>query len=550
MYSNQNLPQQPQDPGFPHQNMQQDVYYGVSNPYEQNGQQYNPSYNQSPPLPNGYQQEPVTYAPPPVEQYNYDPNKIEYTNMTVDGWSKVQDDQTTYSHYWSGADAFQPQTVSESMHEEKKYNDVGCCVAFWINFLISIALFIWLVYESTQNHFKEDSDGQEQLIDLDWNYIGKLIGWSVLVAVGVNLIHAVYAIFAPKFYIKFGLVIGFILSVIMSIFAIIYCSILFVIFPILTLLVTICFYCSMCSYIKFSTVVFKMSTKLLIKHPSLMFFTFCQMIASVIISGIFSLMFLLISELGYSYFIYIYLILSYLWISITTGYVGYLVGAGVAATWYFLTDTDYYPKHPVWESFKRAMTTSFGSAAAAGLLLTIVQFLRNLAQSYMRQTDSCCIMCLMCIITCIIQCIEYIIRWMNKYGLIYCAIFGVPYTEGCRRYMELSCKKFCDVIMRSCIISNAISYNLIVFVAGAAVLGYAVGYWVYDDTLSEIYICSLTCIFAFIIFDLIAGPLEVIPDSILVCFVEDPSRLKTTAYELYEVINEQYDERLAAVING
>ena len=239
-----------------------------------------------------------------------------------------------------------------------------------------------------------------------------------------------------------------------------------------------------------------------------------------------------------------------MWISFTAGYVDYLVGAGVAATWYFLADTEYMPRYPVFESFKRAMTTSFGSAAAAGALMTVIRFIRYIISSCQDNADNAFCACFLCFLQCILACIESFIAWMNKYGLIYCAIFGVPYTEGCRRYTELSCKKFCDVIMRSSIISTAISYNLLFFVIGAGIFGYALGYFLYDDVLAEIYICSFTIVFAMMIFEVIANPINVIPDTILVCFVEDPSRLMTTAYELYEIIEKQYKQTIDEIINS
>jgi len=67
------------------------------------------------------------------------------------------------------------------------------------------------------------------------------------------------------------------------------------------------------------------------------------------------------------------------------------------------------------------------------------------------------------------------VRWLNHYGLIYCAIFGVPYSEGCRRFTELSCKKYCDVIFEGCFIQTALTFNLFMFTIGSAALGFGVG---------------------------------------------------------------------------
>lgn len=529
----------------------------MSNPYNQyntsNNDEVRVSYGQPMPqqeyyLPNQQQQGAgVQYGSEPYSQqnYNYDIYNIGYTQMSVTDFSSQPVDKTEYSQYWDGPQAFEPQTFAANSEEpKKKYNDVGWIIAFWLNFLVTIGIFVWLVYEGW-DFVVQTADGTTSI---NWKFIGKAGGLGLAIALVVNILHFVYAAACPLFYIKFGLVVGLIVSIVIGVIAIWQCSIWFIIFPILTLIFTILFYIMMCRHIKFSAAVFKMTTKIITEHFSIVFFSLFEALIEIIISIIFSLIFVLVEECNKSYWLYLYVLLSYLWINLTFGYVGYMTGAGLTASWYFLTGTEYFPEHPVWDSFRRAMSTSFGSASVAGFLLAIVRFFRALIDS-IDSRDSCILCIFKCIALCVLNCLDYLISWMNRFGLIYCAVFGVPFKEGCRRYAELTSKRFVNLIMRSCVIDNSLTYNFLVFVAGAGVIGYFVGWAIFEhDSLWPMFTCIFAVIFGFSIFEMLEQPMSVISDTIFLCFAENPEKLQTSAHELYDIIVEMYGEELGRVM--
>ena len=584
--------------------MAQNPYSGGYDP--QNGQgygqypQYQPNYAQYPDAQNQYyqpttnvqypqQQQPYQYpqqgdisqqsiyTPPPATErpvsyqqqdysnyeYNYDPKNIHYTQMSVDQWSQIQNDPSPYSQYWDSPQAFEPSTFAHNTQEQHGWNDKGWAIAFWIHFIITIAIFAWLVYDG-YNHdvFKQDDQGVDYKYEIPWGFLGKILGVGFVVALVVNILHGVYASVCPVLYIKIGFWVGFILSVIFGVIAILVSSIMWVIFPILSLLLTICYYCIIKKYIRFSAAVFSQSLAIIRRHPTIILFTIVEMLFNSVISVIFSYMIFMVDQLGYTPVLYLYIVLSFLWTNITFGYVTYLTGAGLAAQWYFLDGLPDYPQHAVWSSFKRACTTSFGSASVAGFLLACVKFARFILSLMADNNDNviCCI--IICILQCILSVIEWFVTWMNKYGLIYCAIFGVPYKEGCRRFQELSCKRFSDLILRGCCISNAITYNMFVFVVCAAALGYAFGYLVFKDTtygslsaddtefLGKVFTCAIATVFAYTMFEILSEPLDVIPDTILVCFAENPERLHTTASDLYDEIVKLYKDQVNDVLQN
>ena len=489
------------------------------------------------------------------QKYEYDTKNIQYCDMSVDQWRNIQSDPSQYSQYWSTPQSFQPEVFSQNVEEKKLCMDKGWAIAFCIQFLITLCIFVWLLYAGKKDDssvYKNDGTGNYYLAPtIDWGLLGKVLGFGFAVALILNILHGVYASYFPVIYIKFGFWCGFALSVVFGIVAIIQSSIIWVIFPIFSLFITICFYCAAKNYIKFSTVVFKQSMELIRRYPSVFILTFVDMLVDSLVSIIYSYMIFMVSELEYSGALYLWIVLSFLWTNITFGYVCYMANAGLAGSWYFLEGTQFFPQNPVWDSFKRATTTSFGSAAKAGFILAIIKFARWVVDQMQENNDNflCCI--ILCMVQCILSCVERIFSWLNKYGLIYCSIFGVPYSEGCRRFQELSCKKFCDLIMRGSCISTAITYNMFIFIICSAVLGYIIGYACIDnDYLYAAYTCGIATIFAFIMFEILSEPLDVIPDAILVCFAENPERLKTTANELAQSIEELYHTSVSKLVRN
>jgi hypothetical protein len=251
--------------------------------------------------------------------------------------------------------------------------------------------------------------------------------------------------------------------------------------------------------------------------------------------------------LEYNGAIYLYIVFTFFWISITFGYVVYLTLAGLGASWYFLTGTEYESKHPVWDSFKRAFTTSFGSAAVAGFIIAVIELLRAIAKPKGKKDEGCGDV-LRCLALCILACLESCVRWICRYALIYCAVFGVPFSEGCRRWAELSVKKFADVVVTGCVISRVIGMNLLLFTLGGALVAFGIGYLSYDrggtDLTNSILMAVGTGMITLAIFSLLQQPIRAISDTILVCFVEEPDRLQSSAAELANILTGYYQAEL------
>jgi hypothetical protein len=378
----------------------------------------------------------------------------------------------------------------------------------------------------------------------DWIYTG-VIGGSV--GICANIVHYVYAACVPVIYIKCGILIAFLLSIAFSIAGVIYVSPLFLIFPGILLLVLACYWCFIRPYIPLSASILQVTARIICRFPGIILVVLVQAVITIIGAGIplaGAVLGTINPNVKYAPVMDVYFAFSFLWISITLGYVTYLTLCGVGATWYFLNDTNYMPASPTWESFKRAWTSSFGSAALVGFLLAVIQLLKALMKSG-RKSDNAALLCLRCCVLCILNCLESCIKAVARYALIYCATFGVPFTEGCRRWAELGLKKFVDCLITGNIIGESIVINWIVFSVGSACLSYGLAYWVVDDEnerIAAIIACVLGLLVSIACFAVLSKPIQAISDTLLICFAEAPEQLQTSASDLHLALCEHYKQ--------
>ena len=479
--------------------------------------------------------------------YHYDPYHVQYQPIEISSWQTQQCDRSDYSKFWDSPDQFVPEKFVQNMKAAHRCNDVLWAILFILNLAATVVLLA-LAWTRMTNVEKPPTT---VLSTFDRMILWYAVGIGLAISFALNIIHYLMVTCAPLCYIKAGFLLGTIVSIACSIWAMISYSYMFVVFPIISIIFTLIMYCICRQYFKLSAAVINQAAKLVCKYPSIIVFCFMHTIFSCAVTFLYALSFYAIEYIGWSRWIYLYLLFSYFWVSITMGYVVYVTIAGLAADWYFLNDTQYFPRFPLLSSFKRAVTTSFGSCCIAGLLLAIIQTLKAIARAPVSSNGGCVgaiIAILKCIALCILACLECFIKWLNRYALIYVAIYGVPYTEGCRRWAELSCNRFVEVLMGGVVISNVLSFNELIFSVAGAILGFAIGRALGKTSDEKTWMGLLTCImallFTFTVFDILCEPMLVMSDTLLVCFAESPSNLRTTASDLYEKLDKYYGKKL------
>jgi hypothetical protein len=460
-------------------------------------------------------------------------------------------DTTPYSHYWSDRDQFSPDVFSQNIQPKSQWFDFGFSIAFLLNLLLSIVVSSFLIGTAkfaNDTILNQETTAPTPSISVNPTSIFLVLFTGLAVAAVVTTLHFVYVFSAPLSYIRYGLLGSMAISIVSSIVPAIATGNLFTLFfPLLPIIFCIVWYCIVRNRIPYSAAILQKSVGIIRDHPAIIGVAVFQSIVDFLVTVLYAFA-MFFCQVHNASGLYVYLIFSYTWTINTFDYVVYVTGAGLGARDYFLRGTAFWPKYPVWDSFKLASTKSLGSSACAALLLAVIRTLRamiKLSEGRDRENERNGVMTVLrCLTLCLLNLLERIARFMSRYALIYCGVFGVPYQEGCRRWLELSTKKWLDVLISGNLIDTALGFNGFVFVIGSGLIGWGVGELGFSGRQIEVIFAVIaSVIFCWVVFALLKQPVIVMSDTLLLCWAEDPERLSETNPGLHETILAAYENR-------
>ena len=134
-------------------------------------------------------------------------------------------------------------------------------------------------------------------------------------------------------------------------------------------------------------------------------------------------------------FFFIWLIVFY-WHMIVTMNVAHTAACGVMASWFFGQDT----KGVTWGSFKRAITTSFGSICFGSFFEAVIRALRYLSkmgQEKAEKDGNSTLACILACVGCILDLLGDILEYFNDYVYVRIACYGQSYIESAKETFNL-----------------------------------------------------------------------------------------------------------------
>lgn len=440
-----------------------------------------------------------------------------------------------YDHLWQSEVAFQEKNFAENFAAPRKCVDIVWTIIFYINFIVSLVL---LILAKPWEEPEEYGAKAREIPHLHVITIGLI---CILIALCICFLTYIFIVFFPRVYIKASMIIGLVillgtmipLMILLSIWIIFLAGVVFV--------VCFLFFCSVCTKMNFSGDVLRSAALIIRKFPSVFFFNLGMFVVQSVLSYAFSCGALLVFARGISYWVYVYVIISYFWIVQTINYVAYMSCAGVAISWYFLNETEYMPAHPLAWSFLHAITSNFGGAALAGLMEGITnafRWIKKKGETLACCAGGCCFKVLECCCKCFIKVVGCFIGIVNRYSLCYSCMFGVPITEGVKRWKSLSKKKIIDMLINATIIDKTFGfYSYVAGICGGSIGG-LIGMHFYGKGSAEMNFCATmatTCALNGLL--LISKPLECLSDALFIGFAEAPLRLETGAKEIYNLFS-------------
>jgi hypothetical protein len=206
-----------------------------------------------------------------------------------------------------------------------------------------------------------------------------------------------------------------------------------------------------------------------------------------------------------------YLLFSFYWTTQVIKNTVHVTASGVFASWYFLSPN--LPASPCLVSFKRAVTTSFGSICLGSLLVALVKTMRALVSNNNSVLGA--------VLRCFLSIFERLIQYFNRYAFAQVAIYGKTFCQSAKSTWEMFCANGFDAVLNDDITGMVLNTGCMIGGLFTAAVGAIVGHIIYGDLDG----LAPTIAFAgFLIgFSITLITMEVIDSgvaTIFVCFVE------------------------------
>jgi len=445
-------------------------------------------------------------------------------------------------------------------NEEPKYQDV------WASILYLVVVVITLVIGGISiPNMKLDMDkggdnknrkrGNDN--DLSVSDILIMLGCSIVCS---GLLTFGYLILMQKFAGK--MIIGtFIISIVLNI---IYALITFFINPIMggvmllfAVIYGLCYFFWR-SRIPFAKIMLSTVATVTKKFPATIVFSICGcFVAAVWYTVIGIIMVAALSYLGEklegaAYAVYVFLLFSFYFSTQVVNNTVHVTISGLFATYYFCgvvepgtSHIEINVRNPTMKSFKRAITTSFGSICFGSLIIAVIQTLKALARQARREGSdegNLLVVILACCAECILQCIGDIIEYFNVYAFTEVAIYGKSYCQAAKDTWTICKSHGIEALINDNLIGNVLSIGSLTIGCLSTVITCALGFLILG--VKNVGILVLFGIIAFLIgcmiFSVIAQVINSGVATTFVCICEDPDALRHTKPELWEKVRDTY----------
>ncbi|EFA85970.1 hypothetical protein PPL_01203 [Heterostelium album PN500] len=242
------------------------------------------------------------------------------------------------------------------------------------------------------------------------------------------------------------------------------------------------------------------------------------------------------SDAGY-YFLSIYMVFSFYWVTNVIKNVVHTTVSGLFASWYFLDGSVGMGPNPTLGSFRRAMTTSFGSICFGSLLIAIISTMRYMANQ-LQSSDNGLLKFVGCILSCILSIMQSVVQFINVYAYTQVAIYGKSYCDAAKDTFELFKNRGADLVVNDNFISTALSMS--VFLAGmiGCIFGVIVSQIGYSSAYGGVFAFFTTLSFVLV-------ALEVVYSGVVttfVCFMMEPNILAQNQPEIYNLYTTTYNK--------
>jgi len=232
------------------------------------------------------------------------------------------------------------------------------------------------------------------------------------------------------------------------------------------------------------------------------------------------------------------LLISLYWTSQVIKNVVHCTVSGIFGCWYFLYPNN-MPPSPAKDSFKRAMTTSFGSICFGSFVIAIIKAVKSMVEQGRSSRQPI----LRCMVVCLLSYLDRIMQYINHYAFTYVAIYGDTYCDGANKTWQLILSRGFDMLINDNLIDGALIFGSFIIGILTGIISTLLAYSAFNLEFWGLYG------FIGFLIGLIMGvcTLEVIESTVascFVCFAEDPAALNRTKPQEYSKLDNAINHRL------
>ncbi|KAJ8614581.1 hypothetical protein CTAYLR_004955 [Chrysophaeum taylorii] len=210
-----------------------------------------------------------------------------------------------------------------------------------------------------------------------------------------------------------------------------------------------------------------------------------------------------------------------------------LVLATAGATWYFTRDKSSISIQTVGFAMRHAVFYHAGTAALGSLLIAVVRLVRAILAWIQERAEKALdaagpsllkrvVKCFFCCIQCCLWCLKKCLRFLNKNAYVCTAIFGYSFCKSARKAFFLIARNIRRIAALEAVgnLIFLLGKLLIAFCCGLVALYWLDAYY-REETHSIVFPAVCAIILAYYVGATFVNVLDVIADTILICFIAD-----------------------------
>ena len=233
--------------------------------------------------------------------------------------------------------------------------------------------------------------------------------------------------------------------------------------------------------------------------------------------------------------LYFLMLISLYWGGSVISNVVHCVVAGTVSAWWFQGND--VGRTPVFDSFSRAVSYSFGSICFGSLIVAVLKAIKQVLKEAQRNKNA---QLLMCCIMCILNMIESMLEFFNRYAYCYVAIYGYDFRKAGKSVFDLFHRLGWTAIINDSLIDDTLNWMALGCGAITATIGYLYGLSA-SLTGGWLVVLSLTgFLFGWAMCDVTMSVVSSAVATIFVCWAEAPAAFMQVHPDEAKMLNDAW----------